>query len=85
MSITVRDRRVVVRGPVNETHEVVLEPSGGKADTDALRAALAVVQAYRDAALKALRTKEKDADWTTVDYAVKTDCVVVTVSQGACG
>lgn len=85
MSITVRDRRVVVRGPVNETHEVVLEPSGGKADTDALRAALAVVQAYRDAALRAARVRERDADWTTMDYAVKTDCVVVTVKQGACG
>lgn len=85
MSITVRERRVVVRGPVNETHEVVLEPSGGRADTDALRAALAVVQAYRDAAMKALRVRERDADWTTVDYAVKTDCVVVTVGRGACG
>lgn len=85
MSITVRNRRVVLCGPVNETNEVVLEPSGGKADTDALRAALAVVQAYRIAALRALRTSEKRADWTMVDYAVKTDCVVVTVSQGACG
>lgn len=57
----------------------------GKADTDAPRAALAVVQAYRDASLKALRTIEKGSDWTTVEYAVETDCVVVTVNRGACG
>jgi hypothetical protein len=44
-----------------------------------------VVQSYRDAALRALRVREKDADWTTVDYAVKTDCVVATVRRGACG
>lgn len=85
MPITVRSQCAVFQGPVNERHEAVLEPSGGRADIDELRAALDVVQRYRDAAMRALRLREQDADWTMVDYAVKNDCVVVTVNRGACG
>lgn len=85
MPITVRSQRAVFQGPVNERHEAVLEPSGGRADTNELKAALDVVQRYRNAAMRALRLRDRDADWTTVEYAVKTDCVVVTVNRGACG
>lgn len=85
MAIEVRSVQTRFNGAVSSRLEAVLEPSNGKAATDELRAALNLVQRYRDAALKALNTTEKHADWTMVDFAVKTDCVVVTVRQGMCG
>lgn len=57
-------------------------------DLAALRQALATVDKFKQEALKAAGAKEGPkgtADWTMVGYAVKTDCVIVTVEQGACG
>jgi len=53
--------------------------------TAELRQALAIVDRYKKVAMRAAKANEKNADWTMVGYAVKTDCVVVTVEQGACG
>ena len=52
-----------------------------------LRAALKVVDAFKSKALHTAKTKDspKAADWTMVGYAIKTDAVVVTIKQGACG
>lgn len=85
MPIAVRSHRSISTGPVDAMYEVVLDPSGGQADIDALRAALAVVESYRSAAMRALKKRERDADWTMVEYDVKPDGVVVRVHQGACG
>lgn len=56
-----------------------------KEETDELRKALATVDKYKQAALKAVKHKEKDADFTVYKYAVKTDLVVVIIETGACG
>ena len=53
-------------------------------ETTELRRALAVVDRFRKAAFKAAKAG-KDADWTEVGFAVKTDAVVVTVEQGMAG
>lgn len=52
-----------------------------------LRLALATVDKFKSVALRAAKAKEgrNGADWTMVGYGVKTDCVIVTVEQGACG
>lgn len=52
-------------------------------ETTKLRQALAVVDRYKKAAMRAANSTK--ADWTMVGYAVKTDGVVVTVEQGSCG
>jgi hypothetical protein len=49
-----------------------------------LREALRVVDRFKLRALKAAKAG-KDADWTTVGYAVKSDCALVTVEQGMAG
>jgi hypothetical protein len=53
-------------------------------ETAELRKALAVVERYKKAAMKAAKAG-KDADWTMIGYAVKTDCVLVTIEQGMAG
>jgi len=50
-----------------------------------LRRALAVVDRYKKLALKTAKASEKGADWTMIGYAVKTDCVLITVEQGMAG
>lgn len=80
-----RETKILYQGAISYKKEVTLVPPNGRAETDELRAALATVERYKRAAFKAMGLNEKGADWTMVDYAVKTDCVVVTVEQGACG
>lgn len=83
--MTHKNARTIVQGAINLTMEVTLVPPKGTEDTTGLRLALAEVDRYKREALKALKLNEKDADWMMVEYAVKNDCVVVTVKQGACG
>ena len=80
-----RDARVVRQGSINTLYEVTIVPEKGLEDTNELRLALALVDRYKKMALQALKTTEKQADWTMIEYAVKNDCVVVTVDQGMSG
>lgn len=80
-----RDAHVVRQGAINTLSEVTLVPGTEDGDTEKLRLALALVDRYKKAALRALKTSEKSADWTRIEYAVKNDCVVVTVDQGMAG
>ena len=80
-----RDARVVRQGSINTLYEVTIVPEKGIEDTNELRLALALVDRYKKMALQALKTTEKQADWTMIEYAVKNDCVVVTVDQGMAG
>ena len=84
MSLECKDVRVVRRGAIQLDHEVTVLPKK-EGDMEELRLALAVVDRYKKAALQAIRTREKDADYTMVEYAVKNDCVIVKVRQGAAG
>jgi protein tyrosine phosphatase len=70
-------------GAVRGERSVVI--SATKQETDELRAALAVVERFKKVALQAAKVKEKDADWTMLTYAVKTDKVIVKIEDGACG
>jgi hypothetical protein len=81
MSIRIREQKTLYCGAVSHKMEVTLVPDDG---TDELRAALAVVDRYREVAFAALKVGA-EADWTMVDYTVKDDCVTVTIEQGACG
>lgn len=91
MPISIREKKTLYQGAISYKMEVTLVPDAdpgksGKESTDELRAALALVDRYRKAAFAALKLgKIADADWTMVDYAVKGDCVIVTIEQGACG
>ena len=80
-----RDARTISMGAIHFKQEVTLVPEKGIEDANALRLALALVDHYKKAALSALSTNEKEADWTMIGYAVENDCVIVTVEQGACG
>lgn len=80
-----RDAKRTYTGAVNCKYEVTVVPPEGRADTDELRRALATIDRYKKAALKALGLNEKEADWTLVEFGVKTDCVEVWVQQGSCG
>lgn len=80
-----KDKKTLYQGAISVKREVTLVPEDLKKDTDELRLALALVDRYKKAALRALKTTEKTADWTMIEYSVKTDCVIVTVDQGACG
>lgn len=70
-------------GPVNGSKEVII--SCTKDEADELRKALAIVDKYKKVAYKALKHKEKNADWTMEKYKVKNDRVIVIVESGACG
>lgn len=50
-----------------------------------LLAALKVVDQFKNTAIKTLDYDPTKADWHMIDYAVKTDCVIITVSAGMCG
>jgi hypothetical protein len=54
-----------------------------------LRAALAVVDKYKKAALKAIREEKNqnpmNADWHMISYCVKGDKVIVSVKDGMAG
>lgn len=80
-----RDAHIVRQGSINTLYEVTIVPEKGLEDTNELRLALALVDRYKKMALQALKTNEKQADWTMIEYAVKNDCVVVTVNQGMAG
>jgi len=59
---------------------------GTKEQMDELRQALAVVDRYKQKAMKVGHAvKENWADWMMVGYAVKTNCVEVKVEQGMAG
>lgn len=56
-----------------------------KEECDLLRNALGIVGKYRKLALQCVGHKDKDADWTMVNFAVKNDKVIITVEYGMCG
>lgn len=75
--------RLITGGPLRTGHELTIQAT--PTQTNELRQALAVVDRWKKRALAAVGHKEKDADWTMVGYAVKTDRVIITVESGACG
>lgn len=56
-----------------------------KEECEVLRKALSVVEKYRKISLQCVHHKEKNSDWTMIEYAVKNDKVIATISYGACG
>lgn len=72
-------------GPISVNTTVRIEAT--TEELAQLRQALATVDRFKQTALRAANAKEgpKGADWTMVGYAVKTDCVIVTVNQGMAG
>jgi len=68
---------------ISTTATVTLETTREAADE--LRAALAIVDKHKKAAMKALKWQERNADWTMIGYGVKNDAVIVTVEQGMAG
>jgi len=56
-----------------------------KEECDAIRKALSIVGKYRKLALQCASHKDKNSDWTMVDFAVKNDRVIITVKYGMCG
>lgn len=61
-----------------------------KEEADELRAALKIVDKYKNKAIKEAKRElkyniTKDSDWHMIGYAVKNDCVIVTIEDGACG
>lgn len=80
MKATVTDTK---RGAIWGRSEVLVEATPD--ETTELRRALKIVDRFKKRAMRAAKTNEKQADWTMVGYAVKTDAVIVTIEQGACG
>jgi hypothetical protein len=72
-------------GPCRSKRTVKVEASAE--ELAELRAALAVVDKFKSAALHTIgwRDSPEAADWTMVGYAVKSDAVLVTVQSGMCG
>lgn len=59
-------------------------------ESEELRAALAIVQKYEKAALKAIQSNRKcnpakDSDWCEISYSVKNDKVIVGIRDGMAG
>lgn len=83
--MNVRKIEKIFNGAVNARQKVTLEVTNEQSDE--LREALKVVEKYKQAAIKALKYKEmiKGSDWHMFEYAVKSDCVIVDVQNGACG
>jgi hypothetical protein len=78
------DCKTVLNSEVKGVYEVTLIPEK-TANIEELAAALKVVEAWREAAVSALRLRGNYADWTEVEYLVRPDHVRVTVKQGMCG
>ena len=58
--------------------------------SDELRSALAIVQKYENAAVKAFQNKRKydprkESDWCEMSYSVKNDKVIVNIKDGMAG
>lgn len=70
-------------GPISGYSVVDVETTSSQVEE--LRKALAVVDRFRFAALKAAKIQEKNAEWTMLAYACKGNKVTVTIEQGACG
>lgn len=68
---------------VRGSTEAIFEAT--KEETQQLFEALRVVEKWKLAARRALKHDEKDADWTTYHYFVKSGMVHVQVDSGACG
>ena len=62
-----------------------LRIDGSAEEMAELRAALAIVDKYKKKALKTAGYSKKYADWVMVDYAVKSDCVMIEARSGSCG
>ena len=80
MKAEILDRR---NGAVSGYTNLRIE--GSAEEMAELKVALAVVDRYRKKALKVTGYSEKNADWTMVNYAVKSDCVMIKAQQGMCG
>jgi len=65
-------------------YEKTIRLSSSPEEMAELRRALAIVDRYKKAAMTEAKAG-KDADWTMIGYAVKTDCVLVTITQGMAG
>jgi hypothetical protein len=70
-------------GPVQMRREIVF--SASKKEVDELAKALEIMKKWRRQAMIAAQHKERDADWTMVDFSFKGKDVVVDVRSGACG
>ena len=70
-----------VRGASEATVEATTE------EIEALVQALKTVEQFKVLARKALKTKEKDSDWTMYGFDIKKSdgLVAVRIDQGACG
>lgn len=53
-------------------------------ESDKLRESLKTVDEYKKEAFKALKM-DRGSDWCQTDFAVKNDCVIITVQIGSCG
>lgn len=61
-----------------------------KQASDELRSALAIIQKYQKAAIKAFQNKQKydptkKSDWCQISYSVKNDKVIVNIKDGMAG
>jgi hypothetical protein len=78
------ERKTVLNSDVKGIYEVTLIPEK-VASIEELSAALKVVEAWREAAVDALRVRANYADWTEVEFLPRPDHVKVTIKQGMCG
>lgn len=84
LRVKAENRRTVLNSEIKGVYEVTLVPEK-VASIEELSAALKVVEAWREAAVDALRVRANYADWTEVEYLVRPDHVLVTIKQGMCG
>jgi hypothetical protein len=70
-------------GPVQMRKNLIF--SASKQEVEELRKALEVITKWKRQAFIAVKHKERDADWTMVDFSFKGKDVAVDVQSGACG
>jgi hypothetical protein len=77
----------VFQGVVSSQTDVSVELEAGEAAK--LREALALIQKYEKAALKALKQEKgycvTESDWHNIQYAVKNDRIIVKIKDGMAG
>lgn len=77
----------VFQGAVSGQMDVSIALEPGEAAK--LREALALIQKYEKAALKAIKEEKKyspaESDWHNIQYAVKNDRIIVKIKDGMAG
>jgi len=77
----------VAQGAVSGQTDVSISLEPGEAAK--LREALALIQRYEKAALKAIKGEKKysptESDWHNIQYAVKNDRIIVKIKDGMAG